>query len=210
MGGVVFPKSVRYCSIPATLPRLRSQRSSEVEAMEATPSDRATLLITAGSATVAFSVGFNMGAFGVVFFGQLLTIWVISTVVLVGSLVSDLPPQTWPRRLVLLVPTLWIAAAWLDNTTVFDASGNIAFALTVTVTLFVLPVVAWILITAINSDFVDLPGRKKGMVIVSVGLFIIIGFAFGARNDVFLNCDDFKISGNDLPANCLKVTPDAP
>jgi hypothetical protein len=174
------------------------------------PSDRAALLITAGSATVAFAVGFNYGAFGVVFFGQLLTIWVVSTVILVGSLASNLAPDTWPRRLVLLVPSLWLVAAWMDNTTIFDASERVAFAFTVAVTLFVLPVVAWILITTINSDFVDLPGRKKGIVIVSVGLFIIIGFAFGARNDVFLTCDDFKISGNDLPMNCVQLSPDSP
>jgi len=174
------------------------------------PSDRATLLITAGSATVAFTVGFNYGAFGVVFFGQLLTIWLVATVVLVGSLVSGLPPNTWPRRLVLLVPSLWLVAAWLDNTSVFDSSERFAFALTVAVTLFVLPFVAWILITTINSDFVDLPGRKKGIVIVSVGLFIVVGLAFGARNDVFLTCDDFKISGNDLPANCVQMSPDRP
>jgi hypothetical protein len=174
------------------------------------PSDRAALLITAGSATVAFAVGFNYGAFGVVFFGQLLTIWVISTIVLVGSLVSDLPPNTWPRRLVLLVPSLWLGAAWLDNTTIFDSSERIAFALTVAVTLFVLPFVAWILITAINSDFVDLPSRRKGMVIVSVGFFIVIGFVFGARNDIFLTCGDFKVSGNDLPVNCVQLSPDSP
>ena len=83
-----------------------------------------------------------------------------------------------------------------------------AFALTVAVTLFVLPVVAWILITAINSDFADLPGRKKGIVIVSFGLFIVVGFAFGARSDFVLTCDDFKISGNDLPANCVPTTQD--
>jgi hypothetical protein len=172
------------------------------------PSDRAALLITAASATVAFAVGFNYGAFGVVFFGQLLTIWVVATVVLVGSIVSDLPPNTWPRRLVLLVPSLWLVAAWIDNTFAFDKNERVVFALTVAVTLFVLPVVAWILITAINSDFTDLPGRKKGVVIVSVGLFIVIGFAFGARNDFFLTCDDFKISGNDLPDNCVQVVPD--
>jgi hypothetical protein len=205
----VFPRLIR-CSIPVAVMVPRSRRSSEGETMEATASDRAALLIAAGSATIAFSVGFNMGAFGVIFFGQLLAIWVISTIVLVASLLSDLPPRTWPRRLVLLVPTLWLGAAWLDNTTAFDASEKIAFALTVTVTLFVLPGVAWILITTINSDFADLPGRKKGIVIATVGLFIIIGFAFGARNDVFLNCDDFKVSGNDLPANCLEVTPDTP
>jgi hypothetical protein len=110
--------------------------------------------------------------------------------------------------LVLLVPSLWIIAAWIDNTFAFNNDEKVVFALTVAVTLFVLPAVAWILITAINSDFTDLPGRNKGIVIVSVGLFIIIGFAFGARNDVFLNCDDFKISGNDLPANCVQGAPD--
>jgi len=173
-----------------------------------TPSDRATLLITAGSATVAFAVGFNMGAFGVIFFGQLLAIWVIATVVLVGSLVSDLPPDTWPRRLVLLVPSLWIIAAWVDSNYSFNRSERFVFAMTVIVTLIVLPAVAWVLVTVVNTDFAELPGRKKGIVIATVGLFIIIGFAFGARNDMFLDCEDFKISGNDLPANCVPATPD--
>ena len=173
-----------------------------------TPSDRATLLITAGSATVAFAVGFNMGAFGVIFFGQLLAIWVIATVVLVGSLVSDLPPDTWPRRLVLLVPSLWIIAAWVDSNYSFNRSERFVFAMTVIVTLIVLPAVAWILVTVVNTDFAELPGRKKGIVIATVGLFIIIGFAFGARNDMFLDCEDFKISGNDLPSNCVPATPE--
>jgi 4-amino-4-deoxy-L-arabinose transferase-like glycosyltransferase len=176
--------------------------------MATTTSDRATLLITAGSASVAFAVGFNLGAFGVVFFDQLLAVWVVATVILVGSLVSDIPPNTWPRRLVLLVPTLWLLAAWIDNAFSFDNDERIVFALTVAVTVFVLPVVAWILITAINADFADLPGRKKGIVIAAVGLSLVIGLAIGARNDLFFNCGDFKISGNDLPANCLPSTPD--
>jgi ABC-type uncharacterized transport system permease subunit len=172
-----------------------------------TPSGRATLLITAGSATVAFAVGFNIGAFGVIFFGQLLAIWVIATVVLVGSLVSDLPPDTWPRRLVLLVPSLWIIAAWIDSNYSFNRSERFVFALTVIMTLIVLPAVAWVLVTVVNTDFAELPGRNKGIVIVTVGIFIVIGFAFGARNDMFLDCEDFKISGNDLPANCVPATP---
>jgi hypothetical protein len=45
------------------------------------------------------------------------------------------------------------------------------------------------------------------VVMAAVGLFMIIGFVIGARNDMFLNCGDFKISGNDLPANCLEVAP---
>jgi hypothetical protein len=178
--------------------------------MTSNPSDRATLLITAGSAGVAFAVGFNFGAFGVVFFDQLLTIWVIATVVLVASIVSDLPPNTWPRRLILLIPSLWLVAAWIDNTFTFENEEKVVFALTVVITVFVLPAVAWILITAINTDFANLPGRSKGIVIAAVGVFIVVGFAFGARNDLFLDCGDFQISGNDRPANCLEVSPENP
>jgi hypothetical protein len=175
--------------------------------MEATPSDRAALLITAASASFAFTIGFNLGAFGVIFFDQLLAVWVISTVVFAGSLFSGLPPRTWPRRLILLLPTLWIVAAWVDNTFGLTTYDRVAFTLTVAVTIIALPFVAWILITVINADFANLPRSRKGVVMAAVGLFMIIGLVIGARNDMFLNCGDFKISGNDLPANCLEVTP---
>jgi hypothetical protein len=175
--------------------------------MEATPSDRAALLITAASASFAFTIGFNLGAFGVIFFDQLLAVWVISTVVFAGSLVGSLPPRTWPRRLILLLPTLWIVAAWVDNTFGLTTGDRVAFTLTVAVTIIALPFVAWILITVINADFANLPRGRKGVVMAAVGLFMIIGFVIGARNDMFLNCGDFTISGNDLPANCLEVTP---
>lgn len=175
--------------------------------MDVTPSDRATLLITVASATVAFTLGFNFGAFGVVFFDQLLTVWVIATVVFVASLVSSIPPQTWPRRLILLAPTLWVVAAWVDNTFGTKTYERIAFTLTVGVTIFVLPMVAWIIVTVINTDFANLPRNRKGVVVASVAFFIFIGFVIGARNDMFLNCGDFRISGNDLPANCVEVTP---
>ena len=44
---------------------------------------------------MAFTLAFNLGAFGTVFFDAIFTAWVIATIVLVGSLVSKLPPQTW-------------------------------------------------------------------------------------------------------------------
>ena len=176
--------------------------------MDATPSDRATLLVAVGSASVASMVGFNLGAFDIVFFDQLLTIWVIGTIVFVGSIVSDLPPNTWPRRLILLLPSLWLLVAWIDNSTDIGQSDRLASALTLIVTVVALPFVAWILVTAINTDFAELPGRNKVAVIAAVGIFVVVGFAIGARNDFLLNCDDFRISGNDLPNNCVEVTPE--
>ncbi len=171
------------------------------------PSDRATLLIAAVSGTLAFTIGFNYGAFEVIFFDQLLTVWVISMVVFVGSLVTKLPPNTWPRRLILLLPTLWVIAATIDNTTDLASGDRYVFTITVIVTLIALPFVAWNLVTAINTDFAELPRRNKGIVVSALAIFFVLGAVLGANNDAFLTCQDFKVSGNDLPADCLETSP---
>lgn len=176
--------------------------------MDAAPSDRATLLILVASASVAFAIGFNYGAFGVIFFDQLLAIWVIATIVFVASIASSLPPNTWPRRLILLLPSLWVVSAWIENTFTFEDADRTVFTLTVAVTLLAFPFVAWNLITVINTDFASLEGRRKILVVAATGLFLLVGMGMGARNDMILTCDDFTVSGNDLPDNCVKVVPD--
>jgi len=167
--------------------------------------DRATLLIAAGSATVAFTIGFNYGAFDAVFFTDVFRVWVIATVVFLGSLISPLPPNTWPRRLVLLVPSLWLIVAWVDNNLDVANSDKLLTAVTFVVTFIALPFVGWFLVTAINTDFVDLPRSHKGVVLGTIAAFLLVGALLGARNDVLLTCDDFKVSGNDLPENCVST-----
>lgn len=170
--------------------------------MDNNVTDRATLLITVTAATVAFGLAFNEGAFDTIFFDVYMTVWVIATAVLVGSLVSELPPRDWWGRLVLLLPTAWIVAAWIGGPADQDTAADVLFVLTIIVTVISLPFVAWVLISVINPDFVGLPTRNRIAVLAGVLVFALAGYAMGARNDMFLNCDDFKVSGNDLPANC--------
>jgi hypothetical protein len=170
--------------------------------------ERATLLVVVGSASIAFMVGFNLGAFNVVFFGQLLIVWVIATIVLVASIVSDLPPDTWPRRLILVLPSLWMLARWLENAQPISSGEQIVFALTVVVTVVALPFQAWILVTAINTDFADLPRGNKVVVIVAVAVTFVVGLGLGYRNDTILTCDDFESAGSVLPENCIQVPPE--
>ena len=165
--------------------------------------ERATLLIAVGSASVAFMLGFNYGAFGVVFFDQVFTVWVVATIVFVASIFTRLEPQTWPRRLVLVIPSFWLILSWLNNNTDLERIDDFTIVFTVVVTLVPLPFVGWILITTINSEFAELPRRNKAVVIATVGLFLVAGLVLGARNDLVLDCDDFKVSGNDLPDNCV-------
>ena len=164
--------------------------------------ERATLLLTVAAATGAFVIAFNFGAFDVVFFDTLLSIWVIATIVLVGSFVSSLPPRGWLGRLVLLTPTAWVVAAIVADPAGQDAVHDALYVASVIVTLVTLPFIAWVLVVAIRPDFLELPRSNRIAVIAAVGVFAVIGLGMGARNDVFLNCDDFKVSGNDLPANC--------
>lgn len=165
--------------------------------------DRATLLITVAASSGAFIIGFNYGAFDVVFFDALLSVWVVATIVLVASLVTNLPPRNWFGRLMLLMPSLWVVFALLADPAGQDAASDVLYTLTLIVTLVTLPFIAWVLVSAINPDFLQLPRPNRIAIIATVLVFALIGFGMGERNDLFLNCDDFKISGNDLPDNCV-------
>ncbi len=167
-----------------------------------TASDRAALLIAVPSAVLAFWIGFNLGAFDDIFFDQVLAVWVTATVVLVASLVSKLPPRTWLGRLVLLVPTVWLIAATLIDPGDSSGSTDVLFIITVVVTVVTLPFIGWILVTAINPDFLGLARANKSAVIAAALVFFLAGWVLGTANDQFLTCDDFKVSGNDLPAGC--------
>jgi F0F1-type ATP synthase membrane subunit a len=167
-----------------------------------TASDRAALLIAVPSALLAFWIGFNLGAFDDIFFDQVLAVWVVATIVLVASLVSNLPPRGWPGRLVLLVPTVWLIVATLIDPGGRSGSTDVLFIITVVVTVVTLPFIGWILVTAINPDFLGLPRANRNAVIAAALVFFLAGWVLGTANDQFLTCDDFKVSGNDLPAGC--------
>lgn len=169
----------------------------------ATAADRAALLIAVPGATVAFGLGFNLGAFDEIFFDAILAVWVIATLVLAASFFTRLPPRHWAGRAVLLLPTLWLVMASLIDPIETSALDNAVFAVTIVITVITLPFIGWILISAINPDFVSLPRHNRAAVMTAVAVFAVAGWLLGARNDAFLTCDDFKVSGNDLPANCV-------
>jgi len=168
---------------------------------------RAALLILVPSTSVGFALAFNLGAFGVVFFDRILAVWVMATVVLAMSLFTKMPPRGWLGRLVLLIPTSWLVLAFLDAPAEGGLLDKSVLAIAVAVTAICLPFIAWILISAINPDFLDLPRSTKVVIVATVLVFVGAGWALGYRNDTFLTCDDFKVSGNDLPVSCARSEP---
>jgi hypothetical protein len=132
----------------------------------------------------------------------LLSIWVVATVVFVASLLTTISPRSWLVRLVLLTPLVWIILAWIADPAGQDAASDALYLFTLILTLVTPPFIAWILVSAINPDFLELPRPKRIAFFAALVVFALAGLGMGARNDVFLDCDDFRISGNDLPANC--------
>jgi hypothetical protein len=173
----------------------------------ATVSDRAALVIAVPAALLAFWIGFNLGAFDEIFFDQVLGVWVTATVVLVASLMSKLPPRSWWGRLVLLMPTAWFITATLIDPGQSGGAIDILFVVTVLATVITLPFIGWILVTAINPDFLDLPRVNKSAIVAAALVFFLGGWTLGTQNNRFLTCDDFKVSGADQPANCTPGSP---
>ena len=170
--------------------------------MENGTTDRATLLIAIAAASGAFVIGFNFGAFDVVFFDALLSLWVVSTIVFIASFFTSLPPRGWLGRLLLLTPTAWLILAWIAEPASDDAASDALYVFTLILALVTLPFIAWVLVSVIKPDVLELPPSHRLAIIGALIVFALAGLGLGARNDVFLNCDDFKVSGNDLPANC--------
>lgn len=183
---------------------MRAARIDPVSSEQPSGEERATLLIIIPAATLAFGLAFNFGAFGVIFFDRILAVWVMATIVLLASLATRLPPRSWWGRVILLLPSAWVVLAFLDSPADGERLDDSVFVVAIVVTLLTLPFIAWVLISAINPEFLQLRRPHKSAVVAAVLVFALVGWAFGSRNNAFLTCNDFKVSGNDLPANCVE------
>ena len=164
--------------------------------------DRATVLISVTASSVAFIIAFNFGAFETIFFVRIFALWVAATIVLVASFFTSVEPQNWLGRLALLFPTLWLLLQSAVVTGVVSVNDAVVGWLALVTAIVALPFLGYAIIGAINPSFLDLPIRNKWAIIIAVVVFSVLGAAIGARNDLFLTCDDFKVSGNDQPENC--------
>ena len=161
---------------------------------------------TATISLVSFRLAFNHGAYGVVFYDDVLNFVVASTVGLAISLVAS--PYDRSRRLfttvALAAPAAWFVLAVLLFDSVADAASRPDMgAIALVVALVSVPVGVKLLVDLMAPDLTSV----RDPVLFAYGLAIIVivtglGYAVGANNDVFLTCDDFKVAGADQPDNC--------
>ncbi|MCP3850668.1 MAG: hypothetical protein GY694_10600 [Gammaproteobacteria bacterium] len=175
---------------------------------------RSFLLLSTTLSYHMFRTGFELGAYGELFYVHKIVAWSLVTGALIALLL--LPRQqsgikTW-QLLVLFIPSLWV---FLTSYFGFQNQGVIIkpglFILATLSYLICFPYAIYIVVEIINPDLLAIKGYKyKIGITIILFLFFIFGFLYGENNHLFMLCQDFEIAGNMPPENCLiqQVTKD--
>lgn len=160
---------------------------------------RSFLLITVAGALQSWEVGFEYGAFETVSYRKVFAVFVVCSVVFIGTLVANDESfvTSWPSRVILALPLMFVVADLLFLT---DSSAIVTvFAVAVLVTL---PYALFVVVRIIDTDYFALPRNLQAAAVVTILLIGIIGLYVGATNDRFLTCEDFERIGDYQPDNC--------
>jgi len=166
---------------------------------------RVYLISTLALSVVAWDLAFNYGVYDTVFFGRLFFVWVACTSILLA--ITLLPPQKrfLNRTTVgaLLVPSVWLATVAFLPGNHESELADFWISLVELATLFSLPYLGFALLFLTQPDTFTLSTRMRiGMAIII--LFIaLVGYLIGSNHPYFLTCNNFDISGNFVPTNCV-------
>ena len=168
--------------------------------------DRITQAISVAVVAAALVVwwpAFDLGAYGVIFFQQLLALWAASTAIFLVSLTAGrLARVSWPRRLALLLPSLWLLLAIVLPEVGVRTWSRALFYVAIVLTLAGMPFLAALLLRVTIAGYEQIPNRRRLLAAAVVGIVAITSFGLGRFNNRFLTCNDFVISGNDTPPSC--------
>lgn len=158
--------------------------------------------ITFGASLWAWSVAFDFGTHGTIFYYRRQELFVLSLVVLLSALLLRRRVHTHSWVLLLFLPPVVLL---LERLVVPDPHG-VALAvdrILAVVSIAVVPFVASIILRLLAPNYFTLPGRRlKVALAVIVATVAVIGFLVGHFNDRFLTCGDFVVAGEAPARNC--------
>jgi hypothetical protein len=153
---------------------------------------------------VAWWPAFTLGAWGAVFFEQVLALWAASTAALVVLLVrSGAWAVPWPMTASLLIPSIWLLVTMLPVAEDGTPAVILAWA-AITFTVLGVPYLLLVLLRVASPDaegLVDI--RHRATAGAAVLLVVVLAYLLGTQHPRFLTCDDFVISGNSQPEGCV-------
>ncbi len=165
------------------------------------------------STTVSY-IAFWYGVFGTIFFDYLFYVWIAATAALLASLFipqMETPPLKlpWRGRFILALPTVWLVLSTFIDVEAYrpDSPGTwVLWVVTLASAFLTLPYLLYVIIVAIVPDIDRLTHTKLRVALLGILLVTgMAGFVIGKNHSLFLTCEDFKVGGHDIPANCRKA-----
>jgi len=156
---------------------------------------------------VCWNLGFDLGAFGSILYRNIITAWIFAVSTFVALLYARFHDQVKIRFysfIILAVPILWPAIDYLDHH-IPNIWVHYFIIFDYTIILFGLLYAAYLFLRIIKDDiFEPITNKNRIFIAVMAILFSGLGFFSGHRNDLFLECAHFELSGDHIPANCVK------
>ena len=170
------------------------------------PATRSFILITIAVAFPAWDLGFEIGAYGRLFFEKVFVTWSISTAMLIVLLML-------PRKNLRVPRIAWFATAipslWLLFALVAHATPDVPLythALTIVGFVTYLACFPYVIYMSISIAYPDLLKLERALPKIGLTSVIVImlagGYVVGSNHSLFLTCEDFEISGNHVPEDC--------
>jgi len=162
-----------------------------------------------GTSAVAWWPAFTLGAWGIVFFEQVMLLWAVSTGAFVVLVVAGTRESVSRWRIAaLLVPSGWLVLAMLTRTGEESLLGTVARVVGTVITLVGIPAMAVLLLKVAWPSAVDVRERRDRFA-AGVAVLVVVAMSYGAGvwNEKFLTCDDFVVSGNSAPPGCHPGVP---
>ncbi len=162
--------------------------------------------VAIGLSAYTWDLSFNFGAFGVVFLGHIIAIWLFSLSILMVTVFAHgslLPGNKWIGYSMLILPTIWLVARIIDDSLntgqLTDHVLKVASILSIAIAL---PYVVYLFFYFTSPDILNL-NRKWMTALAGIVIVIgIIGYGLGRHNYLIMSCENFEISGQDTPDNC--------
>ena len=165
------------------------------------------------STTLSY-IAFWYGVFGTIFFDYLFYVWIAATAALLASLFipqMETPPLKlpWRGRFILALPTVWLVLSTFIDVEAYrpDSPGTwVLWVVTLASAFLTLPYLLYVIIVAVVPDIDRLTHTKLRVALLGILLVTgMAGFVIGKNHSLFLTCEDFKVGGHDIPANCRKA-----
>jgi hypothetical protein len=166
---------------------------------------RKFVLTTVGACVAIWGVAFELGVWGEVFYSRLFNIWVISLAVVLAIwfLPGRQVPVNWWGRLVIAFPTVWLLLTFVNEQVIQLATIDlIVYFVGLFISVLCLPYLIYVLVSLIDAEPLSLEPRLFISMVVIVIIVGIVGYGVGSNHQIFLNCHDFAIAGEYVPANC--------